>query len=132
MDFANRDDIIDRFEARLTELALLLPGWLDGEGSTPTPAAIAYIEAWIGAVADELPADGVFPSPHLFPSPEGGFTIETLKGEHGYWGVDVQETGLGELWILGDGLGETHGVVTAALAAARSYVDWAGRSAPSR
>ena len=61
---------VDRITARLDELRALAPGWLDGEGVPPTPAALTAAEhiARIIAACDQ--------TPRIYPTPEGGATVE--------------------------------------------------------
>ena len=61
--------------ARLDELRTLEPGWLDGEGLPPTPAALATA---LG-MARYRRASG-WPDPHVYPTSEGGLQLE--------WGLD--------------------------------------------
>lgn len=56
----------DRISKRLDVLARLQPGWLDGEGKSPTPQALAKARR----VAPARPKAGIFPRP------DGGLSIE--------------------------------------------------------
>lgn len=72
-----------RVEARLTRLAALEPGWLDGEGEAITPEAIA-------AARD---AGRLFAGAGIFPIPEGGVQLEWGHSGPIYWSLCINPDG---------------------------------------
>lgn len=61
--------------ARLDELALLKPGWLEGRGLAPNPNGIHWISHQFGTqYPEELPL------PYLYPTEEGGIQAEWTLG----------------------------------------------------
>jgi hypothetical protein len=69
-------------DARILELRALAPGWLDGEGSViaePALSAAAQLARIVAACGQ---------TPHIFPRPCGGATVEVLYG-NSCRGVDV-------------------------------------------
>ncbi len=78
--------------ARLDELRMLRDGWLDGQGTAPSPAQLDWLSEWFStSFPDELPL------PLTFPTVEGGVRFEwaigrvdasvdiNLQGREGYW-----------------------------------------------
>jgi len=60
-------------EVRLDVLAILKPGWLDGQGETPTPVALDRARATLRTLLTECPDIG---APGIFPTPAGGIQAE--------------------------------------------------------
>lgn len=77
----------ERIARRLDKLSRLEPGWLDGEGRTPTPQAVAKARS----VALGRPRAGIFPRP------DGGLSIEDESVV-----VIIQPDGLAEIHGMGD------------------------------
>jgi hypothetical protein len=63
-------------ESRLNTLSQLSPGWLDGEGVTPTPAAVEAARHLIWVLLNHR-----VPRPRLAPTPEGGVEAEWSLGD---------------------------------------------------
>jgi hypothetical protein len=74
---------LDRLDigGRLDELRGLQPGWLEGHGVPPSAAGLTWLSESFGA---NFPED--VPSPHLYPTPEGGIRAE--------WSLDPFELSL--------------------------------------
>jgi hypothetical protein len=61
-------------DSRLTELAQLQPGWLDGEGAPPTPTALDEARRLLEGLADL----GVAPA-RIYPTEQGGISAEWTR-----------------------------------------------------
>ena len=73
---ANRLDPLD-VTARLAELRHMQDGWLDGGGTAPSHQGLDWLSSTFQrSFPDELP------SPHLYPTPEGGIEAEWSLGTH--------------------------------------------------
>ena len=59
--------------ARLRELADIQPGWM-GNGEGKVPDKLAYTSFCLGLVA--AVRDGVITPPYVYPTPEGGLSLE--------------------------------------------------------
>jgi hypothetical protein len=64
-----------RVTERLDELKGMQDGWLDGEGTAPTDAALDWLIAWFG-----VNFDVDLPIPHLYPTLAGGVQAEWSLG----------------------------------------------------
>lgn len=69
------DEDLAKLNRRLSQLAALEIGWLDGDGAPPTQKALSLAER----VLTELLAMEV-PSPRAFPTPDGGIQAEWTIG----------------------------------------------------
>lgn len=81
---------------RIDELAALKKGWLDGEGETPTPVAVAAAHAFL---------DSMIRDPHIYPTPEGGIQFEAnTLGSNAHtgwaWEVSIDADGAVEAFAL--------------------------------
>ncbi|MFD0405552.1 hypothetical protein [Kitasatospora sp. NPDC127116] len=65
-------DIRAEIWARLDELMAVQPGWLDGEGTPPSPA-VAAAAAGLAETFTQWAAPGPL---RLYPTPEGGIELE--------------------------------------------------------
>lgn len=71
--------LIDELDvyARLTELAALKDGWLDGEGKALDPSELRWLEDWFSSfIQDDLPL------PHLYPTIDGKVRAEWTLGQN--------------------------------------------------
>ena len=68
-------------ESRLDELALLEDGWLDGEGDAISPLLIQLVR-------DKFHKPEGLPQPFVYPTPEGGITVEWVFSSEDNEGED--------------------------------------------
>lgn len=73
---ANPADLV-ALDERFRMLEGLQQGWLDGEGSAPTPAALHNART---VMAEFLRLDA--PLPRLYPTPDGGVQAEWTSGDY--------------------------------------------------
>ena len=101
------------FYDRLTELAQLKDGWLDGRGKSPTSEAIRSASV-LGAA---LP---VVITPRVYPTEEGGVALE-WSDRHGSHEIEVQPDGLLFLMTTEQAVEDELAALRAEVAAARKF-----------
>ena len=65
------------FSSRLNEFRAIQDGWLDGGGKAPSPQGLDWLAS---SLKDYYAAD--IPIPHIYPTPEGGVSLEWAIGTH--------------------------------------------------
>ncbi len=65
------------FSSRLDEFRAIQDGWLDGGGTAPSPRSLDWLS---GSLKDYYADDS--PMPHIYPTPEGGVSLEWAIGPH--------------------------------------------------
>lgn len=77
---------------RIDEIAALKPGWLDGQGETPSAKAVAAAHAFL---------DSMINDPHVYPTPEGGIQFESNTPDgHWAWEVSIDSDGAVEAYAF--------------------------------
>ena len=78
----------EQVSAALSRLAALSPGWLDGQyGDVIDPGVIAKA----GVLAYGL--HGLDAQPRIYPTPDGGVSVEWEQPDSASWSVDVEASG---------------------------------------
>lgn len=66
------------FSSRLAEFRAIQDGWLDGGGKAPSPQGLD----WISSSLKRHYRSADLPRPHIYPTPEGGVSLEWAIGTH--------------------------------------------------
>lgn len=66
------------FSSRLDEFRVIQDGWLDGDGKAPSLQGLD----WLSASFKRHYRSADLPLPHIYPTPEGGVSLEWAIGPH--------------------------------------------------
>jgi hypothetical protein len=84
--------------ARLREVRMMLPGWLDGDGEAVTSAAHTWAKQFLTACEER----GI-PFPRIFPTHEGGVLLEEQPVDI-RWSLEIGPDGTAVTIVSGGGV----------------------------